>query len=217
MRKLWIALAGLFCLYGAGTALADLTYTQGVGTTLFDFACFTTKHCPVHVNITSAGTENFTTAVPGMVDASTASQLHADLTAAIPAQANHTTNIGAVDSISQYPGGAIPLTASATGTTGATTATLAASAGGLKTYICWYSIRANATGAVTVTNTITGPVTGTLSSLMWVAPLASGIGIDEMIFTPCIPSSAANTAIAVVSGAPGTGGNVTVKAGGYQL
>lgn len=115
-----------------------------------------------------------------------------------------------------YPVGATPLTASATGTTGATTATLAA-IGGKTTYICGYSIRANATAAVTVTNTITGVITATLSSVMWVAPLASGLGVDEQIFSPCIPASTTGQAIAIVSGAPGAGGTVSSKGWGYQL
>lgn len=116
----------------------------------------------------------------------------------------------------QYPFGATPITASATGTTAATTATLAGTTG-KTTYICGYSIRANATAAATVTNTITGVITATLSSIMWVAPLASGIGIDEQIFSPCIPASATNTGIAIVSGAPGSGGTVSSKGWGYQL
>lgn len=123
---------------------------------------------------------------------------------------------GSVASTSQYPLGATPITASATGTTGATTATLAGTSG-KTTYICGYSIRANATAATTVTNTITGVITATLSSIMWVAPLASGIGIDEQIFLPCIPASTTNTGIAIVSGAPGSGGTVSSKGWGYQL
>lgn len=114
-----------------------------------------------------------------------------------------------------YPDGATPITATATGTTGATTATLAAS-GSLKTYICWMSIRANANAAATANSTVTGTVTGTLNFTQWTAPNASGIGLTEMIFNPCIPSSTTNTAIAVISGAPGTGGVVSVSAGGYQ-
>jgi hypothetical protein len=51
----------------------------------------------------------------------------------------------------------------------------------------------------------------------WTAPNASGLGVTEMIFSPCIPSSATNTAINVVSGAPGTGGTESVSAWGYQL
>lgn len=115
-----------------------------------------------------------------------------------------------------YPAGATPITASATGTTAATTATLAGTSG-KTTYICGYSIRANATAATTVTNTITGVITATLSSIMWVAPAASGIGVDEQIFSPCIPASTTNTPIAVVSGAPGSGGVVSSRGWGYQL
>jgi len=117
---------------------------------------------------------------------------------------------------SQYPATAVPITASATGTTAATTATLT-NVSGHTTYICGYSIRANATAAATVTDTITGVITATMSSILWVAPLASGIGIDENIFTPCIPASAVSTSIAVVSGAPGVGGMVSVRAWGYSL
>jgi hypothetical protein len=119
-------------------------------------------------------------------------------------------------SSSQYPVGALPITASATGTTAATTATLAASVS-LKTYICWMSIRANATAAITTNSTVTGTVSGTLNFMQWTAPLASGIGLTEMVFNPCIPSSAINTAINVISAPPGAGGLVSVAAGGYQL
>ena len=134
--------------------------------------------------------------------------------AALPAGTNA---IGSVTSIgSQYPTGAVAITASATGTTAATTATLAGTSG-KTTYICSYSIRANATAATTVTDTVTGVITATMSSELWVAPAASGIGVDEQIFSPCVPASATNTGIAVVSGAPGTGGIVSVHATGYQL
>jgi hypothetical protein len=114
------------------------------------------------------------------------------------------------------PAGATQITASATGTTAATTATLAGT-GGKTTYICSMSVRANATAAVTVTDTITGVITGTLSRTLWVAPLASGLGVDEMVFNPCVAASGTNQAIAVVSGAPGTGGVVSVNATGYQM
>lgn len=117
---------------------------------------------------------------------------------------------------SQYPNGAVPITASATGTTGATTATLAASAS-IKTYICGFSIRANATAAATANSTVTGTITATMNFTQWTAPLASGIGLTEMAFTPCVPSSAINTGVAVISAAPGSGGVVSVSAWGYQL
>lgn len=114
-----------------------------------------------------------------------------------------------------YPSGSVAITASATGTTAATTATLAGTSG-KTTYICSYSVRANATAAATVTDTVTGVITATMSSILWVAPLASGLGVDEQIFTPCVPASGTNVGIAVVSGAPGTGGTVSVHAAGYQ-
>lgn len=117
---------------------------------------------------------------------------------------------------SQYPIGAVPITNSGTGTTGATTATLTGTST-TTVYICGYSIRANATAATTVTDTITGTITGTLSSILWVAPLASGLGVDEMIFNPCIPASGVNQPIAIISGAPGSGGTVSSKGWGYYL
>ena len=122
-----------------------------------------------------------------------------------------TWNVG---SSSQYPVGATPETASATGTTAATTATLAA-ASNVTTYICGFSIRANATAAVTGNATVTGTITGTLNFTQWTAPLASGIGLVEETFEPCVPASATNTTIAVVSAAPGSGGVVSVTAWGY--
>jgi hypothetical protein len=115
-----------------------------------------------------------------------------------------------------YPLGAVPITASATGTTAATTATLTAVTSHT-TYICGYSIRANATAATTVLDTVTGVITATMSSELWVAPNTSGLGVDEQIFSPCIPASGVSTNIAVVSGAPGAGGLVSVKAWGYSL
>lgn len=117
---------------------------------------------------------------------------------------------------SPYPVGAIPYTATATGTTAATTATLAGAAS-VTTYICGFSIRANATAVATGNATVTGVITATMNFTQWTAPNASGLGITEMIFAPCIPASAANTSIAVVSAAPGTGGVVSVSAWGYKL
>jgi hypothetical protein len=119
-------------------------------------------------------------------------------------------------SATPYPIGATAITASATGTTAATTATLAGSAS-VTTYICGFSIRANATAAATGNATVTGTISGTLNFTQWTAPNASGLGVSEQIFAPCVPASAANTAIAVVSAAPGTGGVVSSTAWGYRL
>lgn len=130
--------------------------------------------------------------------------------AAIPAGSASIGNVGATI----YPVGATAITAAATGSTGATTATLSSSSS-LHTYICGFSIRANATAAATSLSSVTGVVTGTMSFLQWTAPNTSGIGVTEMVFSPCIVSSASNQAIAVVSAAPGTGGLVSVAAWGY--
>ena len=109
----------------------------------------------------------------------TNNNLYTALTSSVPAGPNIIGKVGidqttdgttnGVRATSQYPAGAVPITASATGTTAATTATLAATSG-KTTYICGYSIRANATTAATVTDTITGVITATLSSILWVAP-----------------------------------------------
>jgi hypothetical protein len=114
-----------------------------------------------------------------------------------------------------YPLASTPIQASTTGTTTAVTATLAANAT-KTTYLCGFSIRTNATAAVTNNITVTGPTT-TLNFTQWTAPTATGLGVAEMIFSPCIPGTAINTAVAVVSGAPGTGGIISNSAWGYQL
>lgn len=48
--------AGLSSLFWY-PAYADLGYTAGAGTTIFDFVCFTTKHCSAHVPIDSTGAD----------------------------------------------------------------------------------------------------------------------------------------------------------------
>ena len=115
-----------------------------------------------------------------------------------------------------------PVTSSATGTTGAITATLPA-AGGKTTYICGFIfIGTNATVANTATNlTVTGTVSGTLNfgfpTLAAGAAVPNPQPIDEA-FLPCLAASAINTAIVVNGPALGAGATlVTVTAWGYQL
>lgn len=62
-----LLIAAVLLLPFAIPALADLNYTQGSGTVIFDFVCFTTKHCPAHVNTNSAGTEIMTASNPAQV------------------------------------------------------------------------------------------------------------------------------------------------------
>lgn len=116
---------------------------------------------------------------------------------------------------SVYPSNAVPVTASATGTTGATTATLPASVF-TRTWLCGFSILANATAAATGPAIVTGTIGGTLNFTQFTAPVASGIGTTGQTFLPCVPSSSPNQAIAVVSAAPGAGGTVSVTAWGFQ-
>lgn len=213
--RAFVALVGIA---GITIAAANYTMTQGAGTTFGSIVVSTVHYAqqlicdpvsPANCGLVKAGNTAATTDVAQVV---TDPNVLAAVNSPIPAGTN---TIGTTGSL-PYPVGATPITASATGTTGATTATLAGAVG-KTTYICGYSIRANATAATTVTNTITGVITATLSSVMWVAPLASGLGIDEQIFSPCIPASGTNQAIAVVSGAPGSGGTVSSKGWGYQL
>lgn len=120
-----------------------------------------------------------------------------------------------VQQTSAYPAGSTPATISATGTTGATVATLAAVTG-KTTFLCGFTIRANATAAATGTATVAGVITATMSFVQWTAALASGIGVVEHTFSPCIPASAVSTTIVITSAAPGAGGTVSVAGWGYQ-
>lgn len=134
------------------------------------------------------------------------------INAAVPAGANTIGTVGQLP----YPVGAVAYTATATGTTAATTATLAG-ATGVTTYLCGFSIRANATAALTGNATVTGLTPATMNFTQWVAPNASGLGITEMIFQPCLNASATNTSIAVVSVGALTGGVTSVSAWGFKL
>lgn len=106
------------------------------------------------------------------------------------------------------------VTNSATGTIGATTATLPALQG-QTLFLCGFSIRANATGAATGNATVTGLMSGTLNFTQWTAVNTSGIGIVEPPLGGCLAASGVNQAVAVVSAAPGAGGTVSVSAWGY--
>lgn len=111
-----------------------------------------------------------------------------------------------------FPSNATPSTAIGAGTTGAVTATMAATPGKTN-YICQLQVSAiggTATvGPITVTglkggNTLTYQVAATASGNFLVVP-----------FTPCFPASAANTAIAAATTADGTASAVDVNIIGY--
>ena len=189
-------------LIGGGYAYAanNFPLTVGSGTTFASLLISAVEY-PIHVlcDATAGGDTMSRQSIPAGSGKRASKPIRASILsavqAAIPAGTNLIGNAGQV-----YPAGSTPITASATGTTTATTATLAANAS-LHTYICGFSIRANATGAATNNATVTGTVTGTLNFTQWTAPLASGLGVTEEVFSPCVISGAVNTGVAVVSGA----------------
>jgi hypothetical protein len=124
----------------------------------------------------------------------------------------------AVASVGPYPCGATPITASATGTAGSVTATLAAVAT-KTTYICSFQITSSgATGAAAVAATVTGTITGTMNYVYpQVAVATNNQNSLPIPFNPCIPASGLNVAIAV-NLTTGAGTTLTaVSAQGFQL
>lgn len=117
---------------------------------------------------------------------------------------------------SEYPSGAVPFTVGTSGTTAVISLTLS-SASGKTAFMCSYSYRVNATSALTSALTVTGVLSGPAYYAVWVAPLANAIGINEQVFSPCIPASAQNTNIVLTSPAPGSGGFETLAATGYVI
>lgn len=113
-----------------------------------------------------------------------------------------------------FPNGAAAITASATGTTGVTTATIAAVVAKFN-YLCGFTISSDATAALAGTATVTGIVGGTMSFIQNVGT-ATAAGILTQNFNPCLQSSAINTAVAINSIAAGVGGNTAVAAWGYN-
>lgn len=108
------------------------------------------------------------------------------------------------------PGGGI--TGNATGTTGAVVGTLAA-ATGKTTYICGFDVTAVGGTAQVGPIVVAGLVGG--SATYYLASSAAGTALPVR-YTPCIPASAANTAITITTTADGTASAVTVNSWGYQ-
>lgn len=119
-----------------------------------------------------------------------------------------------------YPPGATPVQNSATGTTAGATATLPASASGQFTYLCGLHVEAGtATAAVTVNVTTTGLGSNFATAVNSPATAATATAgpVVSQVFTPCLKSSATNTAITVSASALGAGGvNQDVNAWGFQ-
>lgn len=102
---------------------------------------------------------------------------------------------------------ATPVTASATGTTGAVTATLPAT-GGKTTYLC--SVQVGEAGTGTATATATSTVSGTLNYVV-TAP-----GNFTVTYNPCVPANAAAQSIAIATAANASATAVAVTATGFQ-
>jgi hypothetical protein len=116
---------------------------------------------------------------------------------------------------SGYPNNALPVTNSATGTTGTIVATLPAQTGYI-TFICGFVMTSGGTTAAVVANaTIANTVSGTLNFAY--VDVSTGQGVLGVAFPVCIPASAANTTIVVTMPAGGAGTTGANMAWGYQL
>jgi hypothetical protein len=113
---------------------------------------------------------------------------------------------------SLYPVGATAITGNATGTTGAVVGTLAGTSG-KTTYVCGLAVSAIGGTATIGPITVAGTVTGSM-----VFQLASTAAGNTLVvpFSPCVPASAANTAITTTTTADGTASAVDVNSWGYQ-
>lgn len=130
------------------------------------------------------------------------------------------TNPQPVAQASDYPAGAIPITATSGNQANAVaTATLAAAAG-KTTYITGFEVTGTgATGVLIVIATVTNTVSGTMSyTYVFVAGVTTANTPLSIQFTKAIPANAPNTTIVVSCPASGLGGtNNVVNAHGYQL
>lgn len=120
-----------------------------------------------------------------------------------------------------YPPGAIPITASASGTTAAVAATIPALTNKTAVICGFYFAGSNATAAQAGSVTVTGAVGGTMSfgypTLALGAAVPNTGPVDEA-FTPCVPSTSVGVAIVVTGPALGAGATVatTTVWGFYQ-
>lgn len=120
---------------------------------------------------------------------------------------------------SVYPAAATAITAaSGNVAAGNAVATLAAAAG-KTTFICGFTLTsAGSTGAAVVSPTVAGTINGTLTyTYTSIAGATLANAPLQNNFTPCLPASAANTAIVVTLPSLGAGNtNATAVAWGFQ-
>lgn len=121
---------------------------------------------------------------------------------------------------SDYPQGAIPITATSGNQANATAAATLAANANKTTYITGFEVTGTgATGVLIVIVTITNTITGTMSyTYVFVAGVTTLNTPLIVQFSKAIPASGPNTTIVVSCPASGTGGtNNVVNAHGYQL
>lgn len=109
-----------------------------------------------------------------------------------------------------YPPGSVAVANAGAGTTGATTATLPATANAF-TYLCNLKVSAAGSGSISPI-TISGVQGGS-----WIVQgiSAGGAPYEPTAWTPCLRSSAVNTAIVITTTADGTATAVNVQASGF--
>jgi hypothetical protein len=184
-----VAVATL-ALGGALLSRADYNFTQGTGSVMFAFTCFTTKICPVHTNVTSAGVEissynanSITSLATSLVD-NTGTQLGGLSVGTFGAPSTQVLSIQNNDPCSYAAKSSTPITL-----TTATTQQLIPVSGSTVPYVCGFSmtIAPSATSAATAlfeygtstnctgTNALTGTYgNGDLTSAAPVAPITAG-------------------------------------------
>lgn len=114
---------------------------------------------------------------------------------------------------SGQPTASTALTGNAAGSTGAVVGTLSGAISKF-TYICGFNVQAIGGTAAVGPITIAG-ITGS-SQVYQGSSSAAGGTVASATFTPCIPSSASNTAITVTTTANGTATAVNVNSWGYR-
>lgn len=160
---------------------------------------FTPTHAQVGVRVVAACT---TGAAPALGAGSNSGKLTVDV--------NGKLCTGGSGS-GQFPAASTPISGNATGTTGSVVGTLAAAAG-KTTYICGFNV--STIGGTASLDPIVAGLIG--SSQNYIQTSATAPGMLSQSFNPCMPASAANTAITVTTSAAAGATKVTVNSWGYQ-
>jgi hypothetical protein len=169
-----VAVATL-ALGGALLSRADYNFTQGAGSVMFAFTCFTTKTCPAHTNVTSAGVEissynanSITSLATSLVD-NTGTQLGGLSVGTFGAPSTQVLSIQNNDPCSYAVKSSTPITL-----TTATTQQLIPVSGSTVPYVCGFSMTI-APSATSGTNALTGTYgNGDLTSAAPVVPITAG-------------------------------------------